>query len=273
MADPLGLGVEAAARGILAIADNHMVGAVRVVSVERGHDPRDFALVPFGGAGPLHGCALADLLGIRRVVIPSAPGVLCADGLLAADLKSEFSRALARPGPMGPDEAASVVSELQQQAALWFEEEGVAEADRHTSPVALMRYHGQGGEIAVPYAAARKTTEANFRAAHRSLYGFNLDAEIELVTLRVEAVGAAAAPPRRELAPGNAIPVAETASVDIGGARRQVPVADRDALGAGAVLAGPMILTQLDTTTFVAPGWTGEVHPSGAILLSREVPQ
>ena len=87
-----------AARGILAIADNNMVGAIRVVSVERGHDPRDFTLVPFGGAGPLHGCALAELLGIATVLVPPAPGVLCAEGLLAADLKAEFSRTLPRAG-------------------------------------------------------------------------------------------------------------------------------------------------------------------------------
>ena len=100
VADPLGLSLEDAARGILAIVDNNMVGAIRVVSVERGHDPRDFTLVPFGGAGPLHGCALAALLGIARVLVPPAPGVLCADGLLAADLKAEFSRTLPKAGPV-----------------------------------------------------------------------------------------------------------------------------------------------------------------------------
>ena len=84
VAEPLGLVLHAAARGILAIADSNMVGAIRVVSVERGHDPRDFPLVAFGGAGPLHGCALAELLGITRVLVPPAPGVLCAEGLLAA---------------------------------------------------------------------------------------------------------------------------------------------------------------------------------------------
>ena len=89
VAAPLGLSREQAARGVLAIIDNHMVGALRIVSIERGHDPRDFTLVPFGGAGPLHGCALAELLGITRVMIPLAPGVLCADGLLAADLDQQ----------------------------------------------------------------------------------------------------------------------------------------------------------------------------------------
>ena len=98
VAAPLGLDRAAAARGILSILDHNMVGAVRIVSVERGHDPRDFTLVAFGGAGPLHGCSLAALLGITRVLVPPAPGVLCADGLLAADLKAEFSRTLPKAG-------------------------------------------------------------------------------------------------------------------------------------------------------------------------------
>ena len=103
VADPLGLARHAAARGILAIIDNNMMGALRLVSVERGHDPRDFTLVPFGGAGPLHGCSLAALLGIKRVLIPPAPGVLCADGLLAASLKADFSRTLPKAGAIDLD--------------------------------------------------------------------------------------------------------------------------------------------------------------------------
>jgi N-methylhydantoinase A len=149
IAEPLGLDLETAARGILAIADNHMVGAMRVVSVERGHDPRDFTLVPFGGAGPLHGCALADLLGIKSVLITPAPGVLCADGLLAADLKSEFSRAMAIPGAMDPTATEPIIAELEEQAKAWLDEEDVAADARVIERVALMRYAGQGGEIAV----------------------------------------------------------------------------------------------------------------------------
>ncbi|WP_118135470.1 hydantoinase/oxoprolinase family protein [Oceanicella sp. SM1341] len=273
VAGPLGLDALTAARGILAIADNHMVGAVRVVSVERGHDPRDFTLVPFGGAGPLHGCALADLLGITRVLIPLAPGVLCADGLLAADLKAEFSQALPSPGAMDAAEAAGIVAGLEAQAAEWFDEEGVAPADRRTACRALMRYRGQGGEIAVDYAACPAETEAHFTAGHRALYGFTLEAQIELVTLRVEATGLAASPPVIPLAEGREVPVSEHAEVFIGDTPTQVPVVDRAALGAGAVLTGPLILTQLDTTSFIAPGWTGTVHPSGAILLTREEPR
>lgn len=269
VADPLGLNRETAARGILAIADNHMVGAIRVVSVERGHDPRDFTLVPFGGAGPLHGCALADLLGIRRVLITNAPGVLCASGLLAADLKSEFSRAMAIPGPMDGPESERIITELEAQADDWLAAEDVAPEARRIERVALMRYVGQGGEIAVDWSPDRDAVEENFRATHKALYGFTLGADIELVTLRVHAVGLAQNPPAVILAPGETPAPQEFTSVLIDGLDQDVPVIDRAVLGAGATFAGPVILTQLDTTTFVAPGWTGEVHPSGGIILTK----
>lgn len=271
IAQPLGLDVEQAARGILAIADNHMVGAIRVVSVERGHDPRDFTLVLFGGAGPLHGCALADLLGIRRVLITNAPGILCANGLLTADLKSEFSRAMARAGPMDGPASAAIVSDLEKQAEAWLDAEGVAPEARVIDHVALMRYMGQGGEIAVDWAPDRDVVEENFRTAHKALYGFNLGAVIELVTLRVHATGIARNPPTVTLEPGETPAPIEHTTVLIGGAPRQVPVFDRAALGAGSRFAGPAILTQLDTTTYVAPGWSGVVHPSGNIILERAV--
>ena len=176
-----------------------MVGAMRVVSVERGHDPRDFTLVPFGGAGPLHGCALAALLGMTRVLIPPAPGVLCADGLLAADLKAEFSRTLPKAGPVAMEAVAPIFAELERQADAWLDAEGVAEPDRGKRRVALMRYRGQGGEIAVAWGATREAVEAAFVAAHQALYGFTLDSAIELVTVRVEATGRMPEPRRQTL--------------------------------------------------------------------------
>jgi N-methylhydantoinase A len=270
IAEPLGLDLETAARGILAIADNHMVGAMRVVSVERGHDPRDFTLVPFGGAGPLHGCALADLLGIKSVLITPAPGVLCADGLLAADLKSEFSRAMAIPGAMDPAATEPIIAELEEQAKAWLDEEDVASEVRVIERVALLRYAGQGGEIAVAYSDDRAQVEANFQAAHKALYGFNLGAPIELVTLRVHATGLAAVPPAVELAPSATPAPEEHTAVSINGRQVDVPVLDRAKLGAGATFVGPVILTQLDTTTFVAAGWQGKVHASGGIILTKE---
>lgn len=261
VAAPLGLSIEDAARGILAIADNHMVGAVRVVSVERGHDPRDFTLVPFGGAGPLHGCALADLIGARRVLIARAPGVLCADGLLDADLKAEFSRALPEAVAARDAETADVVRQLEAQALEWFAEEDVAPADQSLRRLALMRYHGQGGELAVEMS---DDLASDFAKAHRALYGFTLEVEVELVTIRVEATGHAAERKTPDLASGHTVTSVEHTQI----AGTPVPIVERASLGAGARLDGPMILTQLDTTTLIAADWTGLVQPSGAILLT-----
>uniref|UniRef100_UPI0018DEF4A5 hydantoinase/oxoprolinase family protein n=1 Tax=Neoroseomonas rubea TaxID=2748666 RepID=UPI0018DEF4A5 len=275
VAEPLGLGLEAAARGILAIADNNMVGAIRVVSVERGHDPRDFTLVPFGGAGPLHGCALADLLGITRVLVPPAPGVLCAQGLLAADLKAEFTRSVAEP--LARADAArlhAVFTALEAEAAEWFAQEEVAPDDRRIRRVALMRYEEQGHEIPVPWRepADLPALGPAFAAAHRGLYGFDLPGVgMEIVTLRVEATGVLPAPAPAEAERGGAAG-AEVGrqGILIDGRLVDAPVYDRARLGAGAGFAGPAIVTQLDATTLVAPGWRAAMHPSGALLLTRE---
>ncbi len=268
VAAPLGLSVEAAARGILAIVDNNMVGALRVVSVERGHDPRDFTLVPFGGAGPLHGCSLAGLLGISRVMIPPAPGVLCADGLLAADLKAEFSRTLPQAGPVDLAAAETVFTGLEQQAAAWFVAERVAADAQALSRVALMRYHGQGGEIPVPWTAEPGGIESAFATAHQALYGFTLGSAAEVVTLRVEATGLIPRPPQPALPPGRGAVPQSHRPVHFASGTVEVPVYERDTLGAGDHFAGPVIVTQLDATTVVPRGWTGTVHPTGAILLS-----
>jgi N-methylhydantoinase A len=267
IAGPMKLSLEEAARGILAILDNHMVGALRVVSVERGHDPRDFVLMPFGGAGPLHGCSLAELLGIRTVIVPPAPGVLCADGLLVADLKAEFSRTLPLAGPIDLDMATAVYRELGDQAAQWLESEQVPPDRQSCHDVALLRYHGQGGEISVAWAGSREEIEAAFASAHQTLYGFVLDAPVELVTLRVEAVGHVPPPARPSVALGNGAQAAETLDVHLDHGPARVPVYDRDKLGEGDHFAGPAIVTQLDATTLVRPGWTATVQPNGALLL------
>jgi N-methylhydantoinase A len=269
VAEPLGLTTVDAARGILAIADNHMVGAVRVVSVERGHDPRQFTLVPFGGAGPLHGCALAELLGISRIMIAPAPGVLCADGLLAADLKAEFSRTLPRAGAIDEAMSNAVFAELEAQALAWFEQEGVERSKQRLQRVALLRYHGQGGELAIAWTDGVEALEAAFAAEHRALYGFALESIIELVTLRVEATGLTAQAPIGRIESGGTVAPYDQATVHLPSGEAMVPLVDRAGLGAGASFQGPLILTQLDTTTFVAPGWTGTVHETGAIILTR----
>ena len=267
VSDSLGLSLEQAARGILAIADNHMVGAIRVVSVERGHDPRDFTLVPFGGAGPLHGCALADLMGIRRVIIARAPGILCADGLLEADLKAEFSQAMPTAVPAATAQTDTILADLTGKANAWFNEEKVAATRRKLRTVALMRYHGQGGELAIPIGG---DLAADFAASHKALYGFTLDAVVELVTIRVEATGLAAERSARDLAAGDTTEAASRTEIIGPSGPETVPVVDRATLGAGTVLDGPMILSQLDTTTLIAHGWHGTVQPFGAIILTRK---
>jgi N-methylhydantoinase A len=270
VAEPLGMDLHAAARGMLTILDNAMVGAMRVVSVERGHDPRDFVLVPFGGAGPLHGTALADLLDIRRVLVPRHPGVLCAQGLLAADLGAEFTRSLPR-GRAGTDAAvAAAFAELEVAALRWFAEEAVPEAARSLMPQVLVRYAGQGSELAVPWRGSVAAAERDFAAAHRTLYGFDLpEGTPELVTLRLEARGrlpeaAPAALPTGDIAR----PVGHQA-MHLPDGTRQAALYEREGLGAGAVIEGPAIVLQLDATTVVPPGWVARMDASGALLLER----
>jgi N-methylhydantoinase A len=270
VAAPLNLNRHDAARGILAIMNNNMVGAVRTVSVERGHDPRDFTLVPFGGAGPLHGVALAELLGIKQIMVPPAPGLLCADGLLAADLKAEFTRAMPTPGAIDQAQGDTIANELINNATAWLQEEGIPAPRRDIQARALLRFHGQGGEIAVDWADTPEETESHFKQAHEALYGFILEAQIELVTLRIEAAGRTEPSPRPDLAVGQMpAPVQsqmihwETGDVD-------TPIYDRNTLTTGSTLVGPTVITQLDTTTIIPLGWSATVHPSAALLLKKD---
>jgi N-methylhydantoinase A len=203
-------------------------------------------------------------------MIPPAPGVLCADGLLAADLKAEFSRTLPKAGSIDVETAETIFLELEKQAESWLVEEGVLEEKRRKTRVALLRYHGQGGEIAIHWTETREQVEAAFTEEHRSLYGFTLEASIELVTLRVEATGLTAGNPQGKLAPCAFVEPYGRTQVHFEGGHRDVPLIDRVTLGAGASLVGPVILTQLDTTTLVPPGWSGSVHETGAIILTRQ---
>ena len=262
--------VEDAARGILAIVDNNMVGAIRVVSVERGHDPRDFALVPFGGAGPLHGCSLAALLGISRIMIPPAPGVLCADGLLAADLKAEFSRTLPKAGPVDLSAGETVFATLDAQAADWFAGRGRGGRRPGADPSRADALPRPGRRDRRPLDSGAGGIEAAFAEAHQALYGFTLNAGVEVVTLRVEATGRMPRPRGEAHAPGSGAAPGSFRRVHVADGWAEVPVYDRDAMGPGDSFIGPAIITQLDATTLVAREWSGAVHSSGAILLTAD---
>ncbi len=277
IAAPLGLDVEAAARGILDIANSTMLGAIRIVSVERGHDPRDLALVPFGGAGPLHGGALARLIGCPTVLVPPAPGVLSALGLLASSLRAEFSRScVQRGGRFDLGRIATVFAELARDAEAWLAAEGVPQEARQVTWHASLRYEDQGSEITLPWAGAvadaatLADTVAAFHAAHERLYSFRLeDVPVEMVTLRVDAVGLLPALRLREIPRGGSAEDAVIGRQRIAFAEgaAEAPVHDRARLGAGAVLRGPAIVTQLDSTTLVLPGQVAELHPCGALIL------
>jgi N-methylhydantoinase A len=279
LAEPLGLSIEAAARGILAIVDNTMVGAIRVVSVERGHDARDFSLLPFGGAGPLHGGALARLLGISTIVVPPAPGVLSALGLLVSSLKAEFTRTcLQKAGAFDAAEVARVFQALDGQARVWLDQEEVPAAARRILWYASLRYQHQGFELTVPW-GGRAVTEATaaatvnaFHRLHERLYTFaQEDTPVEFVTLRVDAQGVFPAPAARELPPATSLDDARrgTRTVHLEGGVADATLYAREHLGAGARIQGPAIVTQLDATTLILPGQVAVVDRLGNLVVSE----
>ena len=273
MARPLGLTVEAAACGVLDLVNNTMVGAIRLVSVERGHDPRDFALVPFGGAGPLHGADLAALLAMRTVVVPRHPGVLSTFGLLGTEVRNDYARTtLQKPPDYDLAAVASVYAELEAEAQTWLETEHVAPAHRRVQRLADLRYRHQGFEITVPWPErdlSVATVIGRFHARHERLYTYALpDAAVEIVTLRVAAAGRV----RRFTLPTVPATLRRRAT-----ARRRVyfsgvgwtpsMVFDRASLSAGATVRGPAIVEQPDATTVVLPGQRATVDRLGNLII------
>jgi N-methylhydantoinase A len=277
IAAPLGVSIEEAARAILDIVDNNMVGAIRVLSVERGYDPRAFALLAFGGAGPLHGGALARLIGAERIVVPPRPGVLSAFGLLASDLKRELARTcLQRPGALDAATVGAVFGELERQAVAWFDDEGVPEPARRIQWFASLRYQHQGFELNVPWASREVTqgaaaaTIAAFHRMHERLYTFaQEDTPVEIVTLRVHASGVFAPPPLQRAPRGSSAGAARIGAqrVVFEGRAREAPIYAREGLAAGSEIAGPAILTQLDATTLLLPGQVGAVDDIGNLII------
>jgi N-methylhydantoinase A len=279
VAEPLGMTVEAAARGILAIVDNNMVGAIRVVSVERGHDPRDFSLLPFGGAGPLHGGSLARLLGMRTIVVPPGPGVLSALGLLVSNLKAEFTRTcLQKAGAFDAGAVARVFGELDTEARAWLDAEDVPAEARRIAWHASLRYQHQGFELFVPWAgrdvteASAAATVAAFHRLHERLYTFaQEDTPVEIVTLRVDARGAFPAPALRELPPTGPLEAARVGAqkVFLETGPVEAAIYARERLGIGARIDGPAILTQLDATTLLLPDQFGVVDRFGNLIVEE----
>lgn len=278
IAEPLGMDLLDAARGIVAIVNHAMVGAIRLVSVERGHDPRDFALLPFGGAGPLHGGDLARLLGVRTILIPPAPGVLSALGLLISNLKAEFSRTLEYAGGrLNLDHIGMTYAALDRQARAWLEDESMPREAHRITWSAALRYRNQGFELFVPWGgdtvdeAALAATFQSFHDLHERLYTFaQPDTSVEVVTVRVEAVGVF--PPAVEQSWRAGGPAEDAISQQVYMALPDgivsAPVYDRLKLATGAEILGPAIVSQFDSTTLLLPGQSARVHRKGSLIVT-----
>jgi len=274
---PLGLDPIEAASGIVEIANAAMVNALNLISVQRGHDPRDFVLVAFGGAGPLHANALARESEMPTLVIPVAPGIFSATGLVGTDLTRDSSVTLLRRlAELEPSEIEQAFGELEAAGAAELSREGLpAERTRFVRQLEL-RYVGQSFELAVALDGGVDADElaASFHAEHERVYGFAAPAEpVEVVSLRLTTVGTIEKPPLRQLEPhlGGLEPkeVRRVHFAETGGFV-ECPVYGRYALGAGAALTGPAVVEELDSTVVVHPGYALAVDGVGNLVIGRE---
>ena len=268
---------ERAAAGIYDIVNETMIGALRLVSVQQGFDPRDFALVAFGGAGPMHANALARILGCWPVIVPPSPGVLCAYGDATTRTRDEASRSLMRRfSDTSHEEVGAILEELAEQASKSLDEEGIPRADQSALFEIDVRYAGQVLHLTVTVEMEELRRSGldrvgeTFDALHERLYTFALDMEREIINLRAIVQG-------RET-PLHAAPIADGGrdasaarvrdqTVYVDGGQREVPVYDRAKLAAGNVLEGPAIVMQLDSTTVLLPDHDGEIDAIGNILI------
>jgi N-methylhydantoinase A len=267
LGDAIGLPADEAAEGVLRVVRATMARAVRSVSVERGKDVRRYALVAFGGAGPLHATALSRELGISTVVIPPAPGALAALGLLVSSRRADAS--ISRPmiaGAAHDPELRTILHELTERVVTDLADEGIASADAQVEHFADCRYEGQSHELRIPVddePSFAKVAGA-FHDAHEARYGFaRRDDAVEVVTFRASALGPSGRVVVHPPARGDVSPVSSSI---VGGA--DVAVYERSGLPAGSRIAGPAIVRELDSTTWLDAGSSATVHASGALLVS-----
>jgi len=270
LARRVGMDPVACAYGVLRIANEKMLGALRVVSVQRGYDPRDFALIPFGGAGPMHSGDLCRLLGVRTAVVPATPGVLSAMGALVSDIACVFGRTRIEPvDRLGFDAVNDALAALGAEAQAWLASERIPPEDRTLAFSADLRYVGQAYEVGVP--GPDRVTPAGlpalldaFHAEHRRLYGFDWRGQVpvEMVALKVTGRGRVAPPQPAGAAAGSGeARAAQTGvrAVYFDGRFVDTPCYQRGGLAPGARVEGPAIVEQLDCTTVILPGQVARV--------------
>jgi N-methylhydantoinase A len=287
VATPLGMSVHQAAAGIWRIVNANMAGATRLVSVEKGHDPRDFALLAFGGAGPLHAVAIAQELDIPWVVVPRHPGITSAAGLVLADIVHNFVQtAVTEVSQLTSEFLTQSFHGLVERAARTLEADGIAPHRRRYSRSLDLKYVGQGYTLSIPVPESHFSPDTwrdiaeRFHSRHHSLYGFRADGEaVEMINLRLQATGVLDKPlavpqPRGPQQPDAARSGTRPAWVEAAQRQVQHAVYDRARLAVGHVLRGPAIVEQVDATTVIPPGWLGTVDGYGNLILgTKEWPE
>jgi len=265
------LTLEQFADGVIRVVNAAIEKAIRVVSVERGRDPRDYALVAFGGAGGLHACALADALGIPQVIVPALPGALSALGILASDVVKDYSRTVLWQvsGKLSETHLNQEFSELEKQAARIFKQEGWQGKARYEKSVDV-RYRGQGYELSIPLT---KNLLKEFEREHQRRYGYiHPNREVELVTLRLRAVvktgrvgtGTLARPGRAKLGSLSTL----KAPVTFDGKKLETKIHSRHALQPGKKYTGPAIITEYSATTVIPPGKGFHLDRPGNLIIT-----
>jgi N-methylhydantoinase A len=278
IADAMGVDLMEAARGIIDIVNENMFGALRMISVQQGYDPREFALMGFGGAGSLHSNAVAKLMGSWPVIVPISPGVLCAAGDATTRSRAETARSFSkRKSQTNDGEVHAVLADMAKHAKAILLADGISAGDISVKFEIDVRYYGQGFEVPMAVELADFTAggveklAAAFDGEHRRLFTFNMETEHELVNLRCVALGKALELPVVEIEKGDGNPIAARVSdhkMWVDGGWQNGAIYDRAKLRAGDKLAGPAIITEMDSTALVLPGCVATVDAFGNILIT-----
>jgi len=276
LAEPLGLSVDEAAAGVLAVVDNAMAEALRIVSVERGHDAREFSLVAFGGAGPMHAAALAGELGIAEIIVPPIPGGFSALGLVASDLKRDYVKThYTLLAGADRDAIAAVYAKMEDAARIMLRAAEIPEARWSLERSADLRYARQAYELTVPALSGAVTPEllddlaGRFHEKHRQTYGHDNPAEaVQIVNLRLTAIGRLEGMRLRQVATGTGDARKGSRSVWFrGDGRIDCAIYDRANLAADAMVSGPAVIEAVDATIVIPPRWRATVNADGHLIM------
>lgn len=269
-----GMSLDEAAEGIVRLAVAKMVTAIREVSVARGLDPRDFVLLAYGGAGPMHATQVAAELGIPRVVVPPAPGNFSALGLIMSDVRHDLVQSrFVRLSNLGRDEYEEIFARLEVEARHRLREEGFPDERIVITRTADMRYAGQWFELNVPVPGKPESMEEIdriFRKAHLERYGVDMDRPTEFVHFRLAAQGVVSKPTISLGGAGGTLSALTHRLVRFEGKRLEVPVYERAAIPTDAEFAGPAIVLEFGATTVISPGYNCRMDPRGALVLTRK---